>query len=75
MAGPYDDLKRAIPALVDRSEAPSKHVLAPTNLNALLLRGKCLASNEPLNHFAKITAEIGSLGGPSVSERKRLAMP
>ena len=62
MASQNDDLKRAIAALIDRSETLSKQVLALVNLNALLLRETCLSKNEPLDHFAKLEAEIGGLG-------------
>ena len=57
-----DDLKRAIIALVDRSETLSKQVLALINLNAVLLRETCLSKNEPFDHFARLEAEIGGLG-------------
>lgn len=57
-----DELKRALIALIARSETLSKQVVALISLNALLLRETCLARNEPLDHFAKLEAEIGGLG-------------
>lgn len=57
-----DDLKKAIVALINRSEILSKQMLALINLNAILLRDTCLARPEPLHHFAKLEAEIGGLG-------------
>ncbi|WP_156378737.1 MULTISPECIES: hypothetical protein [unclassified Rhizobium] len=57
-----DDSGRALLALIDRTEVLSKQVLALINLNALLLREVSLAQREPLEHFAKLEAEIGGLG-------------
>ena len=58
----HGDSGRALLALIDRTEVLSKQVLALTNLNALLLREVSLAQREPLEHFAKLEAEIGGLG-------------
>jgi hypothetical protein len=57
-----NDSGKALLALVDRTETLSKQILALINLNAILLREMCLAQQEPLEHFAKIEAEIGGLG-------------
>ena len=58
----HGDSGRALLALIDRTEVLSKQVLALTNLNALLLREVSLAQRAPLEHFAKLEAEIGGLG-------------
>ena len=58
----HNDSGRALLALIDRTETLSKQVLALINLNALLLREVSLAQKEPLEHFAKLEAEIGGLG-------------
>ncbi len=57
-----DDSGRALLALIDRTETLSKQILALINLNALLLREVSLAQREPLEHFAKLEAEVGGLG-------------
>lgn len=57
-----NDSGRALLALIDRTETLSKQVLALINLNAVLLREVSLAQREPLEHFAKLEAEIGGLG-------------
>jgi len=57
-----EDLTKAIVALIDRTETLSKQVLALTNLNALLIRENCMLTGNPLDHFAKLEAEIGGLG-------------
>lgn len=53
---------KALIALIDRTETLSKQVLALINLNALLLREASLVQKDPLEHFAKLEAEIGGLG-------------
>jgi len=58
----HNDSGRALLALIDHTETLSKQVLALINLNALLLREVSLAQQEPLEHFAKLEAEIGGLG-------------
>ena len=58
----HNDSGRALLALIDRTETLSKQVLAVINLNALLLHEVSLAQQEPLEHFAKLEAEIGGLG-------------
>lgn len=62
MTSQNDDLRKAIVALIDRTETLSKQVLALTNLNALLIRENCMLAADPLDHFAKFEAEIGGLG-------------
>jgi hypothetical protein len=57
-----DDLGKACLALIDGTETLSKQVLALINLNALLLREVSLAHHDPLEHFAKLEAELGGLG-------------
>jgi hypothetical protein len=54
--------RRALVALIDRTETLSKQVLSLINLNAVLLREVSLAQQEPLEHSAKLEAEIGGLG-------------
>lgn len=53
---------QALIALIDRTETLSKQVMALINLNALLLRETALVHTEPLEHFARLEAEIGGLG-------------
>lgn len=53
---------KALLALIDRTETQSKQILALVNLNALLLRELSMVQKEPLEHFAKLEAEIAGLG-------------
>jgi hypothetical protein len=62
MGTPHDDLAKACIALIDRTETPSKQVLALINLNALLLREVSLTHSEPLQHFGSLEAELGGRG-------------
>jgi hypothetical protein len=57
-----NDNGKALLALIDRTETVSKQVLALINLNAILLREVSVAHADPLEHFAKLEAEIGGLG-------------
>ncbi len=57
-----NDNGTALLALIDRTETVSKQVLALINLNAVLLREVSMAHGDPLEHFAKLEAEIGGLG-------------
>jgi hypothetical protein len=57
-----NDNGKALLALIDRTETLSKQILALVNLNAILLREVSAAQPEPLEHFAKLEAEIGGLG-------------
>jgi len=57
-----NDNGKALLALIDRTETVSKQVLALINLNAILLREVSVAHTDPLEHFAKLEAEIGGLG-------------
>jgi hypothetical protein len=57
-----NDNGKALLALIDRTETVSKQVLALINLNAILLREVSVAHGDPLEHFAKLEAEIGGLG-------------
>jgi hypothetical protein len=58
----HDEIRQALFALINRTEALSKQVLALINLNALLVREVCIIQDAPLDHFAKIEAEVGGLG-------------
>lgn len=70
------DSGKALLALIDRTETLSKQVLALINLNALLLREISLTRRAPLEHFAKLEAEIGGLGEAiAVGTRKITDVP
>jgi|GEM_PF-2242753 len=62
LQGEPEKIAEALVILIQSSETLSKQVLALSNLSALLLREICLAHPEPLQHFAKVEAEIGGLG-------------
>lgn len=57
-----NDNGKALLALIDRTETVSKQVLAFINLNAVLLREVSMAHHNPLEHFAKLEAELKASG-------------
>lgn len=63
---------KALIALIERTETLSKQVLALINLNAVLLREASLSQKDPLEHFAKLEAEIGGLGEAIANETRAI---